>query len=272
MADPTLENAPLGEHSEYLDKYSPELLYPLSRAINRADFDYGESLPFQGVDIWNAYELSWLNSRGKPEVAIAEFRIPCISTNLVESKSFKLYLNSFNQTVFTSLEEVKNVLQKDLSVATGATVEVSFLKPEELDKSCDFEGECLDHQNVVIDKYKPYPAYLQVGEQYVAEQLYSHLLKTNCPKTGQPDWANVYIKYSGPKIDRQGLLKYIVSYRTYAGFHEHSVEKMFVDILHYCKCDKLTLYARYTRRGGLDINPYRTNFEDSPCNRRSFRQ
>ena len=265
-------DSPLGQQTQYVSVYSPELLFPIPRAASRESLLLkGDALPFYGVDVWTGYELSWLDERGKPVVAIAEFRIPCTSQAIVESKSFKLYLNSFNQTRFTDVAEVCATLEKDLSAAVEAVVQVS-LKPLFNDKlfndklSADkwmhievLEGCCLDELPVTIDTYHPEPGLLQVEPQtQVDETLVSHLLKSNCPVTGQPDWASVQIRYAGAQIDHEGLLRYIVSFREHQDFHEHCVERMFVDIMARCQPQRLSVYARYTRRGGLDINPFRT--------------
>jgi 7-cyano-7-deazaguanine reductase len=229
------------------------------------------------VDIWTGYELSWLNAKGKPQVAVAEFQVPANSPNIIESKSFKLYLNSFNQTCFSGLSDIVTTLESDLSMAAGAPVMVSV---QALSQAVHrgvghFVGDSIDDLDVDIDCYRPNADLLRVQspEILVRESLSSDLLKSNCPVTGQPDWASVYISYHGPKIDRESLLKYVVSFREHQDFHEHCVERMFVDINKHCKPLSLSVYARYTRRGGLDINPFRTNADgDLPLDVRLVRQ
>ncbi len=258
--------SPLGNANEYPSEYSPSLLYPISRAAGRISIGVDTPLPFDGVDIWNAYELSWLDNKGKPCIAIAELYVPSSSQNIIESKSLKLYLNSLNQSSF---DDVAAVVRRDTSKAAGGDVGVILTKLQRIGEFC---GECLDDIDVVIDTYTVNPHFLKSGPNVASEVLFSHLLKTNCPKTGQPDWGSVLIKYSGRQIDREGLLKYIISYRNHNGFHEQCVEKIFVDIMQYCSPTNLTVYARYLRRGGLDINPFRSNYESPPCNMRLFRQ
>lgn len=270
-----LQEAPLGKSTVYKEDYSPDLLFPVPRSMARDKIGLkANQLPFNGVDIWNGFELSWLNQRGKPEVALGEFHFPCSSPYIVESKSFKLYLNSFNQTSFSSMEEVRSTIEKDLSFATGAEI-VVFLHPlssSKISKLGEFSGICLDNLDIDVDTYDVNPEFLKVGDFQTYEDVYSNLLKSNCLATGQPDWGSVLIRYSGPKIDHIGLLKYIISYRRHTGFAEYCVEQMFRDILSKCYPKKLTVYARYTKRGGLDINPFRSNFEEAPENMRQVRQ
>jgi 7-cyano-7-deazaguanine reductase len=257
----------LGKHTSYVSRYDPALLFPISRQSSRELLGIAVDLPFYGCDIWTGYELSWLNPKGKPLVAVAEFVFPCESHFIVESKSFKLYLNSLNQTVFNSCEHVAACLKNDLSSAVGLSVDVN-LQP--LQTSCMsvnnyVEGICLDDLDIVVDLYHPSTAFLSVEAGSVddtielpfQEKLYSHLLKSNCPVTGQPDWASVFIDYRGLRINHEGLLRYLISFREHQDFHEHCVERIFTDILKYCKPIYLSVYARYTRRGGLDINPFR---------------
>lgn len=273
MRDP-MSQGPLGRRMGSVNTYTPGLLFPVSRRPKREEIRVPLPLPFHGCDIWNAYELSWLNPDGKPEIAIAEFRVPCDSENIVESKSFKLYLNSFCQSKFSSREEVEATLARDLAGATGSEVGVSLFLPEQFSqlRLSGFGGVCLDRLPVEIERYTVQPDFLKAGEEIVEETLYSHLLKSNCPVTGQPDWGSVLFHYVGGRIDREGLLKYVVSFREHREFHEHCVERMFMDILRRCGPERLTVYARYTRRGGLDINPFRSNFEDAPENVRLARQ
>lgn len=270
-----LEKSPLGQTTTYIEIYTPELLFPIPRAWARQKLGITDSLPFNGCDLWNGYELSWLNLKGKPQVAIAELVFPCTSENLVESKSLKLYLNSFNQSHFSSPDEVKNLIEKDLSLATKALVEVSLILPTEKNPISiqQLPGKCIDDLDIAIESYEVNKSYLSIEQGHVhEEEIYTELLKSNCLATGQPDWGSLYIKYSGNKMSYEGVLKYVVSYRRHAGFHEHCVEQIFNDIMEQCSPSKLTVYARYTRRGGLDINPFRSNFENLTYNPRLYRQ
>jgi len=264
----------LGKETRYSDFYDPSLLCPIPRVKARQSND--KSLPFVGIDLWTAYELSWLNLDGLPQMAIVEFMIPCDSESIVESKSFKLYLNSFIQTQFASMEAIHSQLVKDLSAATGAVVNVVLYEISEyqgIQPVSEPKGLCIDRQSLVIDTYSPDPTLLATeSNKQVSETLYSHLLKTNCPVTDQPDWASIYIFYKGSKIDRAGLLKYIVSYRQHQDFHEQCVEQIFVDIMSACSPAELSVYARYLRRGGLDINPFRSNHCTHPPLFRHVRQ
>lgn len=259
----SLDSTPLGKASEYVSVYSPELLSPIPRQESRNELGLAErGLPFNGADLWTAYEISWLNPSGKPLVALGYFSVPCESPYLIESKSLKLYLNSFNQSRFDNIEAVRKVISTDLSAAAGAPVKVE-LELVHLAKPnfAEWIGENIDHLDVQIDHYQHNPELLEcaAAEADVEESLYSHLLKSNCPVTGQPDWASLLVRYQGAAIDREGLLKYIVSFRQHEGFHESCVEQIFMDIMERCKPRKLTVAARYTRRGGLDINPFRSN-------------
>jgi len=272
------EHSPLGKTSAYRTDYAPELLFPIPRQGKRDELGLKGTLPFFGVDIWNGYELSWLNMRGKPQVAVARFTIPADSPNLIESKSFKLYLNSFNQTKLAGPDALKILLQQDLSSAAGASVHVTLTMQEDFEKleMGELEGQLLDRLDIDVDNYSPQPETLKANfdELPVEETLVSHLLKSNCLVTGQPDWGSVQISYYGPQIDQESLLKYLIGFREHNEFHEQCVERIFTDILRQCKPQHLTVYARYTRRGGLDINPWRTNFSSAqrPSNLRNARQ
>ncbi|PSW01677.1 NADPH-dependent 7-cyano-7-deazaguanine reductase QueF [Photobacterium lipolyticum] len=260
----------LGQGTEYKDQYDPSLLQPVPRSLNRDDLALGETLPFTGYDIWTLYELSWLNSKGLPQVAIGEVRLPASSPNLIESKSFKLYLNSFNQTKFASWQKVADVLQKDLTQCAGEDVDVTIQPLADFDDQpiVNFSGECIDDQDIEITDYEFDASYLEgaAEEVVVTEELNSHLLKSNCLITSQPDWGSVKISYKGKRINREKLLRYLVSFRNHNEFHEQCVERIFTDIMKFCQPELLTVYARYTRRGGLDINPYRTNQGKTPSN------
>lgn len=254
---------PLGDKTEYVDQYDPSLLFPIKRTIARDHLGLTESLPFRGEDRWTAYEVSWLDAKGKPQVRLAEFIFPCDSPNIVESKSFKLYLNSFNQTVFEGDHKVTLTLSVDLSTVAEAAVQVNLL-PLHYAQSCAVSepiGLYLDEMDIAIKHYQPAPELLRVSsDERANEVLYSHLLKTNCPVTDQPDWATVFVEYSGAAIDHGSLLEYIISFRDHQDYHENSVERLFCDIQTYCQPDSLAVYARYTRRGGLDINPLRSSY------------
>lgn len=267
-------DSPLGKPTVYSDCYDPSLLFPIPRQLARQKIALPDPLPFQGVDLWTGYELSWLNPKGKPVIACAEFRIPCDTPCIVESKSFKLYLNSFSQTKFHSEKEVQEQLTKDLSEAVQGCVEV-FLYPDQAEQIAHLHplpGICLDTLDIETSTYQVSPDLLVTYEGSVEESVHSHLLKSNCLATGQPDWGSVYISYKGPKIDHASLLTYIISFRMHSGFAEHCVEQMYQDLLVYTQVKYLTIYARYTRRGGLDINPFRSNFESAPRNLRLLRQ
>lgn len=274
MTDP-ITHSPLGKKTTYASQYQPDLLFQIPRQINRQEIGISQTLPFKGNDVWNAYELSWLNPKGKPMVAVGEFIIPCESPNLVESKSIKLYLNSFTNTKFDSIEQVRQIIQKDLSEASHADVKVTLIATDQFPEMMikKFSGINLDHLDVTCDQYAIHPAYLSTEEKIVSEILYSDLLKSNCLITGQPDWASIQIHYSGKKINHAGLLKYLISFRNHNEFHEPCVERIFMDIMRHCQPQSLSIEARYTRRGGLDINPYRsTDSHFSPNNIRLCRQ
>jgi 7-cyano-7-deazaguanine reductase len=268
-----LEHAPLGADTEYVNQYDAALLYPIARDLNwKAQGVSRSELPFQGGDIWNAYEVSWLNGKGKPVVRLAEFRFSAQSRNIIESKSFKLYLNSFNLTRFDSESEVQARMVEDLSAASEGAVEVIYSQLDLDTPIVKFNGECLDELDIEVTDYSPAPQRLIAAGQPVEESLYSHLLKSNCPVTGQPDWASISIEYRGAPIDREGLLQYLISYREHGDFHEQCVESIFMDIWNRCHPEELTVYARYLRRGGLDINPYRSSKAGRPVNLRLSRQ
>ena len=260
---PAAEHSPLGKSSEYIATYTPSLLFPIPRTAKWAELGLtAETLPYQGVDFWNCYELSWLLPSGKPVVAIGEFCIPADSPNIIESKSFKLYLNSLNQTPFASQDELVSVLEKDLTAAAGKPVGVRIrsLKDIEAEGIVAVPGVCVDDLDVTISSYdRPQPELLRCDEsQVIEEALHSHLLKSNCPVTSQPDWGSVAVEYRGAALDHASFLAYIVSFRQHSDFHEQCVERIFMDLQRLLKPEKLTVYARYVRRGGLDINPYRS--------------
>ncbi|AXT37754.1 NADPH-dependent 7-cyano-7-deazaguanine reductase QueF [Alteromonas sp. BL110] len=267
----------LGKQVDYEFEYNPSLLQGVPRSLSRDTLALADSqLPFDGIDTWTGYELSWLNEKGKPNVAILECHVPITSPNLIESKSFKLYLNSFNQSKFDSPEEVQKVLQADLSKCAGEQVQVKLILPQQFSslQFKEFEGVLLDNLDVEIEQYSPNTQFLAVSENNVntQETLVSHLLKSNCLITSQPDWASIQIRYEGKALDHEGLLKYLISFRQHNEFHEQCVERIYSDIMQHCRPTKLTVCARYTRRGGLDINPFRSNFEAPYANHRQARQ
>ena len=279
----TPEQSQLGKSSSYVDQYDAALLFPIARRPKRDEIGLTGTLPFFGADLWTAYELSWLNPRGKPQLALARITVPAESTHIVESKSVKLYLNSFNNSVFADAAAVQTRLREDLSAAVwqgGAvmsSVGVQLVLPQDFDKEPvhELDGLNLDRLDLECSHYQPAPELLtaQFNQAPVTETLTSQLLKSNCLVTGQPDWGSVRISYTGPQIDQAGLLQYIVSFRNHNEFHEQCVERIFMDIWRRCKPSKLEVYARYTRRGGVDINPWRTSHPmAAPVNIRTARQ
>ena len=274
----------LGQQSAYPTHYDPNLLFPIARAKNRASLGVNNisSPPFFGVDLWNAYELAWLNLKGKPQIALAEFIIPADSPNMIESKSFKLYLNSLNQHCFANFTAVKTCLQHDLSQVLGTGLQVRIIQPCEITSNKkmapieELDGQLLDRLDIEVNSHQNADPLLLKADHTsapITQTLVSHLLKSNCPVTGQPDWASVQIQYQGRPIDEEGLLRYLIGFRQLGEFHEHCVEKIFCDIKIQCQPEKLSVYARYTRRGGLDINPFRTDFNAAwPNNIRHARQ
>lgn len=253
------EGLPLGRHVDYPRHYDATLLFPIPRAQGRAPLGLadGAPLPFAGNDRWHAYEVSWLDQRGKPVVATLTITVPADTPNLVESKSLKLYLNSFNATRFADAAEVRARIAADLSRAAGGAVRVDPGLPPLASRADD--AFLLDALDIDVAAYGPPDASLLVADagDHAVETLRSDLLKSNCPVTGQPDWASVRIAYAGPRIDRAGLLRYLVSFRDHAEFHEQCVERIFADVMARCAPRTLSVEARYTRRGGLDINPWR---------------
>lgn len=285
------EQSQLGQRSAYVDQYDPTLLFPIARQTKRSEIGIGtgvvDSLPFLGADLWTAYELSWLNARGKPQVAIAQITIACESPCIAESKSVKLYFNSFNNTRFEGVDhglaQVREAIALDLGAATSgkprghSRVGVKIITQEQFaaEKVQELEGTLLDRLDVECTHFQPAPQLLnaQQNEQPVTETLVSHLLKSNCLVTNQPDWGSVQISYTGAQIDQAGLLQYIVSFRNHNEFHEQCTERIYMDVWQRCKPTKLSVYARYTRRGGVEINPFRTSHPQTlPLNARSARQ
>ncbi|PJE77845.1 NADPH-dependent 7-cyano-7-deazaguanine reductase [invertebrate metagenome] len=262
-----LDRAPLGKHSAYETRYNPTLLFPLAREEKRKELGIQSAqLPFHGRDLWYGHELSWLSLNGVPQVRVACFEIPCESPYLIESKSFKLYLNSLNQTSFDNEQQVVKALEHDLSEQTGTGVNVTLLTIDELEQRGlnTTPGINIDHQNTTINAYQYDPSLLhrlslQKSTKTITETVNSHLLKSNCPVTGQPDWGTLVIEYQGEPIDHDALLRYICSFRNHQEFHEQCVERIFMDLFHTYDLTSLTVYAQYLRRGGLDINPWRSS-------------
>ncbi|WP_100158763.1 NADPH-dependent 7-cyano-7-deazaguanine reductase QueF [Proteus columbae] len=277
QGDKSLEALSLGKETQYHNQYDAGLLQGVPRSLNRDSLSLtAENLPFHGGDIWTMYELSWLNSKGLPQVAIGHVELDATTENLIESKSFKLYLNSFNQTRFESWDIVEKTLLKDLTTCAKGKINLTIYPLSHFTSQpiVDFAGECIDEQDIEIDNYQFDVQWLNESttDTLVEETLVSHLLKSNCLITHQPDWGSVAIQYKGKKIDREKLLRYLVSFRQHNEFHEQCVERIFHDIMQLCKPETLTVYARYTRRGGLDINPWRSNCEFVPEISRLARQ
>ena len=277
--DESLTQLTLGKKMAYATHYQPALLQAVPRKLNREQLGILSQQPFtQGADIWTLYEISWLNKNGVPQVAIADVVLDCNSENLIESKSFKLYLNSFNQTHFADKQQVETTIQQDLQQCANGKVKVTLhdLQYYQQQQIAHFAGICIDQQDIVIDNYQFNADLLQNcvddHSEKVEQTLVSHLLKSNCLITQQPDWGSVQIHYIGRAINQEKLLRYLISFRQHNEFHEQCVERIFCDLMHYAKPEKLTVYARYTRRGGLDINPFRSNFEHIPANLRLARQ
>lgn len=268
----------LGKSTAYAEQYDPSLLQPVPRTLGRSSLglDDTDALPFIGEDIWHGYELSWLNAKGKPMVALATFVVPVTSANLIESKSFKLYLNSFNQSRFADLRQVYQALQRDLSACAGSMVRVTLHNVNEIMvfQPTWIPGHCIDDLDINIDSYQYNPDLLQLADKpgMIDEKVHSHLLKSNCLITSQPDWASIYVHYRGPAIDHAALLRYFISFRSHNEFHEQCIERIFLDIWQRCKPEYLLVYARYTRRGGLDINPVRASATYQLPNLRLSRQ
>ncbi|TKI05911.1 NADPH-dependent 7-cyano-7-deazaguanine reductase QueF [Martelella alba] len=275
---PVLRELPLGRPADYRDRYDPSLLRGVPRALNREPLGLDAATPgFFGADIWTLYELSWLNEKGMPQVAVGEMILDAGSRNLPESKSFKLYLNSFNQTRFADWAQVRDTVINDLSRCAEGDVDLTLFRLNEFTGAviADLAGECVDEQDIQFDDYTFGNHWLSQAADpaiEVDETLVSHVLKSNCLITHQPDWGSIQITYRGPRIDREALLRYLVSFRQHNEFHEQCVERIFTDIMRCCHPRQLTVYARYTRRGGLDINPWRSNTPFTPSKSRLARQ
>lgn len=256
-----MNKSPLGLITPYPNKYSPELLFAIPRQDSRNSLGLSsEKLPFMGYDVWRAYELSWLNSKGKPVAAIGEFIIPCESSNIVESKSLKLYLNSMNQTRFSDMASVEQSITQDLNRIVNAKVNVR-LKPVASHKELDVAkppGICIDDIDIDVTCYQPSPHFLKPDRnEIISETLHSELFKSNCPVTSQPDWGTVVINYRGSAIDHAGLLAYLISFRSHEGFHEDCTERIYLDLRERCAMQSLRISINFLRRGGIEINPVR---------------
>ena len=267
----SVKDSPLGQASAYVDHYDAALLFAIPRSEARSRIGISAPLPFAGEDVWNAYELSWLSERGLPQLALAEIRVPCESDSLVESKSLKLYLNGFANSRFAVRDEVEARIAQDLSQLLAVTVKVALRSLTD-NFAAPPAGSCIDAQDIDIDCYEVNPALLAVGDARVSERLYSNLLRSRCPVTGQPDWATLSIDYTGVAIQRDALLRYLVSFRNHQGFHEQMVEQIFADVWRECRPTRLTVYGRFTRRGGIDINPWRSSEVGVALNWREVRQ
>jgi 7-cyano-7-deazaguanine reductase len=270
----TFEGSPLGKSTDYPERYDPALLFPIARSDGRQALGITGALPFDGVDLWTAYEIGWLDRSGKPQIAVGRFRISADSPRIVESKSLKLYLGSFAQESFAEGGELARRIASDLARACGTAVDVMLHAPTDIGalQPAPLPGESLDDLGIATDVYEPAPTLLGANGPHVEEALRSALFRSRCPVTGQPDYGDVMIRYRGPRIERSGLLRYLISYRRHAAFHESCVERIFVDVLARCAPRGLTVYARFLRRGGLDINPFRSNFETAPDGVRTARQ
>jgi len=270
-----MSKTPLGKPTDYPAEYSPQVLFAVPRIEARRALGLGAELPFQGEDVWNAWDLTWLEPTGKPVAATAVIIVPAESVNIVESKSLKLYLNSLAMSRYASIDEVAEIIRRDLSRITESEVQISLAPARAFStgRIVDLPGDCIDDLDVEIGASGVDAKTLKTaGEDSIEEELHSHLLRSNCPVTHQPDMGSILIRYRGPAIDRESLLRYIVSFRQHNDFHEACVERIFLDIKASCHPEKLTVYARYNRRGGLDINPFRSDFETTAENLRLWRQ
>ncbi|MGI9260547.1 MAG: NADPH-dependent 7-cyano-7-deazaguanine reductase QueF [Woeseiaceae bacterium] len=265
---------PLGQSAEYPQEYAPEVLFAIPRTESRATLGIDADLPFQGSDIWNAWDFTWLDNRGQPVAGTASFSIDADSPNIVESKSLKLYLGSFAMTRYEDGVDIVKALYDDLTKLTGLPVSVAI--DSNFDENVrvieQLPGQNIDKQPMTRWSDEVDPELLRAADETVTETLHTNLLRSLCPVTGQPDIGSLMIHYRGPRIDRSSLIDYIVSFRQHEDFHETCVERMFLDIKEHCGPDELTVYACYNRRGGIDINPFRTDFGDEPPIGRFWRQ
>jgi len=276
MADETFLRDSATPETEYTTTYTPSLLDAVRREKQRASLGITEdALPFRGMDVWNAYEFSWLNNKGKPEIALAQFQIPAKSTNIVESKALKMYLGSYSGTRFGHRSEVITTLESDLTITARAPVSVTLMQADVVQAAGIgvLMGQSLDNLDISMDEYYWNPDFLALeSDTIVRESLFTHLFKSLCPLTGQPDFASILVQYNGRMISQEGLLKYLISYREHGEFAEQVVERIFVDIMNRCAPDRLTVQARFTRRGGIDINPYRSLDAEMAADVRVWRQ
>ena len=265
----------LGKSTDYVFDYAPELLFPIAREQGRAALPVDASL-MRGVDRWTAYELSWLNDQGIPQTAIAEFDFACQATHIVESKSFKLYLNSLNMTRFSSEDDLLKTLEVDLGRACGGALNIQLFHPDNYPVVTPSDYVCIDacidgsDRDVVI--YEPQASLIESKPSKGQHRYVSHVFRSLCPVTGQPDWASIYITIEGCELSSQALLAYLVSFRQHQGFHEQCIEQIYADIYVACEPNALSVYGRFLRRGGLDINPYRSNRSEPVPNIRQARQ
>lgn len=269
-----MDDLPLGKTAAIPSSYAPEVLRGVSRAAARRQAGIASPLPFSGTDLWTAWELTWLDSRGKPIVATATLSYDATSPRIVESKSLKLYLNSLAGMRFVTQDDVAPTITRDVSKVVGdrVTIQIDPL-PAATATVGTLPGSLLDGLEVENFPDTPDATVLTtVDDDIVDEALHTHLLYSLCPVTGQPDTGSLLIRYRGPRIDRASLLRYIVAYRSHTDFHEACVEKVFVDLKTQCGCERLSVYARYNRRGGLDINPFRSDYETTTDNPRLWRQ
>ncbi len=263
------------DKTEYISTYTPSLLESIPRKDQRDTLGLGDELPFNGLDIWNAYEFTWLNAQGKPEVAVAQFEVPGKSPRLIESKSLKLYLGSYSNTPFSNRNEVIKTLEADMRLSAQVPVAVTLLNQDQVlhENLGHFQGKSLDNVDLETDRYDWCLDFLELESMtIVREALYTNLFRSLCPMTGQPDYASVLIQYSGNSISHEGLLKYLISFREHAEFAEQVTERIFVDIMNSCSPDRLSVTARYTRRGGIEINSHRAHEENIPPEVRLWRQ
>jgi 7-cyano-7-deazaguanine reductase len=258
--------SPLGKATGYPDRYDPGLLFAIERDAQRQALGLRTPLPFNGADLWTAYELTWLDAHGKPQLAVAELRVPADSAATVESKSLKLYLGSFAQESVATPERLAQTIVDDVGRTCRAEVGVVLHRATTSGAPgiAELPGVSLDGENAVAVASEPEAELLAVVETPIEETLKSALFRSNCPVTGQPDYADVMVRYLGPRMDRASLLAYLLSYRRHAAFHESCVERIYVDIAARCRPERLTVYARFTRRGGIDISPFRSNCESAP--------
>jgi 7-cyano-7-deazaguanine reductase len=276
MADDTVLRNPADLKTEYTKTYTPSLLDSVRREKQRGSLGITEdALPFRGMDVWNAYEFSWLNNRGKPEIALAQIQVPVKSANIIESKALKMYLGSYSGTRFGHRSEVVSTLESDLTITARAPVSVTLMQADVVQAAGIgvLIGQSLDHLDIEMDEYYWNPDFLALeSDTNVRESLFTHLFKSLCPLTGQPDFASILVQYNGRMISKEGLLKYLISYREHGEFAEQVVERIFIDIMNRCAPDRLTVQARFTRRGGIDINPYRSLDSEMAADVRVWRQ